>query len=158
VSDVGATLTELDLVWWGGRIEHWLRFGAPVDEQIIDRRRRTVYFGAGAIFAVVRWAAGDYGTVRSELDILRAASSGEAIVTRPGLRPGADLLAAVEGWTRVQRALAAIDAVEAAGFAPDRIAPDYWRHLGNRLAVGLLVRPYTRERHRAWRLRRQVAP
>jgi len=148
--------TSVDLVWRQGQVEHWLRFGRPVEEVVHDRRRRTAWFAPGALLAVVRWQGGDYGTIQSALDILVAASPGMEITTRPGVRPGAVLLAAFEGWTRVQRGLQAIDAVEAAGFAPHAIAPDYWRHVHNRITAGLPPRPYDRARHRAWRLRRRL--
>lgn len=144
----------VDLVWWSGRIEHWLRFGRPSQEVVHDRRRRTLVFAPGAAFAVVRWQGGAYGTTSSALDILQAASPGDMITTRPGVFPGAILLAALEGWTRVQRGLEAIDAVEATGLAPEHAAPDYWRHVNNRLCAGLTPRPYDRGRHRAWLLRR----
>lgn len=147
---------ELDLVWFQGRVEHWLRFGDPVLEVRHDRRRRTLTFAPGAVFAVVRWAAGDYGTIASELDILRAVEPGQAFVTRPAVRPGAEVLAAVSGWVRVQRALTAIDQLEAIGIRAERAAPDYWRHLGNRVTAGLVPRPYSHARHRAWLVRKRV--
>jgi hypothetical protein len=150
--------TRVDLVWWRGRIEDWLRFGQPLREILHDRRRRTLVFAPGAVFARVRWTGGDYGTTASELEILRAPASGAAYVTHPGVDPGAEPLALLGGWTRVKRALAVIDAVEAAGFAPHAIAPDHWRHVHNRLSAGLQPRPYDRRRHRAWRLRERVAP
>lgn len=149
--------TCVDLVWWQGRVERWLRFGLPMEEVIHDRRRRTAWFAPGALFAVVRWQGGDYGTTESALDILVAALPGTDITTRPGVTPGGVLLAAFEGWTRVRRGLEAIDAVEAAGFAPHAVAPDYWRHVHNRIAAGLPPRAYDRARHRAWRLRRGLA-
>ena len=37
-------------------------------------------------------------------------------------------------------------------------APDHWRHLHNRLIAGEPPRPYSREQHRAWLLRRRLAP
>lgn len=148
--------TEVDLVWWRDRVETWLRFGDPRQEILHDRRRRTVVFPPGAVFARVHWAGGDYGTTASMLDILRAPAAGEAYVTRPNVRPGAEALAVIEGWTRVQRALAAIDAIEAAGFKPAAVAPDHWRCLHNRLSAGLPPRAYDARRHRAWRLRQRV--
>lgn len=150
--------TEVDLVWWRGRVEEWLRFGEPVDEVLHDRRRRTVRFSPGAVFARVRWTGGDYGTTGSALEILRAPAPGEGFVTFPGVRPGGEALVALTGWTRVQRGLAAIDAIEADGFAPQAVAPDHWRHLHNRLVAGLAPRAYDARRHRAWRLRRRVGP
>jgi hypothetical protein len=108
------------------------------------------------VFALVRWEAGDYGTMRSQLDILVAMPSGAPVSTRPGVRPGAQVLAALHGWTRVQRALAVIDAAEASGVPGHRIAPDYWRHVHNRLSAGLVPHAYDRQRHRAWLLRRRL--
>lgn len=150
--------TDVDLAWWRGRIEEWLRFGAPAREILHDRRRRTLVFAPGAVFARVRWTGGDYGTTSSALEILRAPHPGQAHVTLPGVRPGGEPLALVVGWTRVQRALAAIDAIEAAGFPAVAVAPDHWRHVHNRLVAGLAPRAYDARRHHAWILRRRAAP
>ena len=49
-----------------------------------------------------------------------------------------------------------IDAVEQLGIDPADACPDHWRHVHNRLASGDAPRPYTRERHRAWLLRRRI--
>ena len=149
--------TEVDLLWQRGRIEDWLRFGEPVREVLHDRRRRTLAFAPGTVFARVRWTGGDYGTTSSALEILRAPRPGQAHVTLPGVRPGGEALALVAGWTRVQRALAVIDAIEAAGFPAGAVAPDHWRHVHNRLVAGLAPRAYDARRHRAWILRRRVA-
>lgn len=153
----GGADTEVDLVWWRGRTEDWLRFGRPREEVLHDRRRRTLVFAPGAVFARVRWRGGDYGTTSSALEVLRAPAPGQAFVTFPGVRPGGEPLAMLAGWTRVQRGLAVIDAIEAAGFAPHAIAPDHWRHVHNRLTAGLTPRPYDARRHRAWRLRDRVS-
>ena len=51
----------------------------------------------------------------------------------------------------------AIDAVEALGVDPADAAPDHWRHVHNRLGAGDEPRPYSRDQHRAWLLRRRVA-
>jgi hypothetical protein len=152
-----ASEAEVDLVWWRGRVEEWLRFGQPRAEILHDRRRRTLVFAPGAVFARVRWTGGDYGTTASALEVLRAPAPGEACITLPGLRPGAEPLVLLGGWTRVQRGLAAIDAIETAGFTPHAIAPDHWRHVHNRLIAGLQPRPYDARRHRAWRLRTRVS-
>jgi hypothetical protein len=149
---------EVDLVWWQGRFEDWLRFGEPGKEILQDRRRRTLVFAPGAVFARVRWSGGEYGTTASALEVLRAPKPGEACVSLPGVRPGGEPLVLLSGWTRVQRGLAVIDAIEAAGFAPQAVAPDHWRHVHNRLVAGLQPRVYDAQRHRAWRLRARVSP
>lgn len=50
-----APMTEVVLVFYEGRIEHWLRFGTQARERILDRRRRVISFAPGEIFA---WGVG----------------------------------------------------------------------------------------------------
>jgi hypothetical protein len=149
-------LTQVEVVWLKNRIEHRIRFGRHVEEEIIDRCRRVLSFAPGSIFAFVRWASNDYGTVVSRIDILRAVSPGERYSTVPHVRPGGEILLRVAGWPKVERVLQTIDAVEALGIDPADAAPEHWRHIHNRLAVGEKPRPYTRSRHQAWLLRRKV--
>lgn len=149
-------LTDVELYFLKGKIERWIRFGAPVSERTLDRRRRVASFAPGSIFAFVRWASNGYGTLVSRIDILRACDSGEAYSTVPGVKPGAEILLRTHGWDKVQRVLRAIDAVEALGVPPQDICPDHWRHIHNRLAAGLAARPYSRARHQAWLLRKKV--
>ena len=151
-------LTHVTLVWREGIREEWLRFGKPVDERIVDRRTRIESYAPGQLFALVRWAANDHGPVRSTLDIVRAVGRNEAYTTVPQIDPGGELLLSVRGWTRVRRVLALIDAVEAAATDPCEAAPDYWRHVHNRLAAGLPPRAYAPGRHRAWLRRRKLWP
>jgi hypothetical protein len=150
------TLTHVELIWLEKRIEHWIRFGRDVAEQILDRRRRILSFAPNSVFAYVRWAANDYGTVVSRIDILRAVGPGEAFSTVAYVRPGGEILLRLSGWPKVERVLQAIDAVEQLGIDPADACPDHWRHVQNRLASGNAPRPYTRERHCAWLLRRRI--
>jgi len=62
------------------------------------------------------------------------------------------------GWSNVERVLLLIDAIEALAIDPAEAAPDYWRHVHNRLAAGEAPRSYTRQQHRAWRLRQRAEP
>jgi len=149
-------LTHVELFWLEKRIEHWIRFGHPVSEQILDRRRRPFSFAPTSVFAHVRWASNDYGTAVSRIDILRAVAPREAFSTVPFVRPGGQILLRLSSWARVERVLQAIDAVEQAGVDPADACPDHWRHVHLRLAVGEAPRPYTRDRHRAWLLRRRI--
>lgn len=148
--------TTVDLLWIEGQIERWLRFGRDAGDLIVDRRRRLVSFRPGAIFAFVRWASNDFGTAQSRIDILRAIAPGEAYSTVPYVEPGGDILLRIRGWPKVQRVFAAIDAIETLDINPADAAPDYWRHVHNRLSVGDTPRAYGRERHAAWLLRRAV--
>lgn len=151
-----AVLAQVELTWIEKRIEQWLRFGHPVEDRILDRRRRLMRFAPGSMFAFVRWTANDYGTVISCLDIVRTVNAGEAFQTIPFVRPGGDSLLALSGWPKVRRALEAIDAIEAMALDPSAISPDYWRQAGARIAAGQRVSPYTRERHEAWLARRRL--
>lgn len=144
------SLTHVELIWIEKQIEHWIRFGHDVAEQILDRRRRILSFAPDSVFAYVRWAANDYGTVASRIDILRAVAPGEPCSTVPYVRPGGEILLRISGWPKVERVLQTIDAVETAGVDPAEACLDHWRHVHNRLAAGELPRPYTLERHAAW--------
>jgi hypothetical protein len=149
-------ITRVELVWYEGQLQHWLRFGAFIDERFIDRRRRIVTFAAGQVFAFVRWQANDYGTVVSRLDILRARVAGEPGSTVPGVTPGGESLLRLDRWPKVRGAFDAIVAIEQAGIDPVEVAPQYWRHLNNRITCNEPYRPYTRDQHRAWLLRRKL--
>ncbi len=150
--------THVELTWVEKRIEYWIRFGRDTHEQILDRRRRVLSFAPGSIFAFVRWAANDFGTVLSRIDVVRAVASSEPYQTLPFVRPGGDILLKVEGWPKVERVLHMIDAIDALGLDPIDIAPDHWRHIHNRLTAGQEPRAYSLEQHRAWLLRRSIAP
>lgn len=152
------TLTHVELTFIEKKIEHWIRFGRRVGTKILDRRRRIVSFAPGSIFAYVRWASNDFGTVVSRIDIVRAVAPGEPYQTLPFVRPGGDILLRVDTWPKVERVLRAIDEIEGIGFDPVEIAPDHWRHLHNRLTAGQEPRAYTSERHDAWLKRRRIAP
>lgn len=151
-------LTHVELTWREGRIEYWLRFGQPVAEQRIDRFRRIVSFAPDSVFAFVRWASNDYGTVVSRMDIARTVAPGEAYQTLPFVRRGGELLLSINGWPKVEKVLHAIDAVAALGLDPSEVAPEHWRHVHNRLIVGQDPRPYALDQHRAWLTRRGISP
>ena len=103
-----SALTTVELIWYEGRIEHWLRFGSFIDERMIDRRRRIVSFAPGQVFAFVRWQANDYGTIVSRLDILRTRRPSEIISSVPGVTPGGEILLRLDRWPKVQTAFEAI--------------------------------------------------
>ena len=149
--------THVELVWVKGRIENWIRFGRTEEEHLIDSRQRVISFAPGSIFAFVRWAANDYGTTLSRIDILRAVGPGEPFSTVSHVRPGGESLLQLSGWRKVEKVLQAIDAVAALGIDPADAAPDHWRHVHNRLSAGERPRPYSRNGHQAWLNRRRLA-
>ena len=149
-------LTEVEMIHLEGKLERWVRFGCERDERILDRRRRVLAFAPGAVFAFVRWASNDYGTVRNRIDVARAPHVGEPFSTIPFVTPGAEILLRVSGWPKVAQVLAAIDQVEALNLRAEEACPDHWRHVHNRIIAGENPREYTRERHAAWLLRRRI--
>ncbi len=151
-------LTHVELTWIEKKIEYWIRFGREVREQILDRRRRVVSFRSNTVFAFVRWAANDFGTIISRIDIVRAVQPGERYQTLPFVRPGGEILLKVEGWPKVEDVLRHVDAIKALGIDPDAVSPDHWRHVHNRFAAGHQPRAYTLEQHRAYHLRRRIEP
>ena len=151
-------LTKVELLWVEKRVGNWIRFGHVAKEQIIDDKRRIVSFAPNSIFAVVHWAANDYGTILSQIDILRAVTPGEPYVAVSDVTPGADILLHISRWPKVQKVLQVIDAIEALAIDPTEVAPEHWRHVHNRLSVNDQPRSYTLSRHEAWLRRRRIAP
>ena len=90
--------TLVELTWIERKIEHWIRFGRQSYDQILDRRRRVVGFAPNSLFAFIRWASNDYGTIISRIDIVRAIDRGEPFQTLPFVRPGGDILLRLDGW------------------------------------------------------------
>jgi hypothetical protein len=150
--------TFVELTWLERRIETWTRFGHHTSEKIIDRHRSVLGFPAGSVFGFVRWAANDFGTALSRIDIVRAVGAGQPCQTVPFVRPGGDILLKLGGWPKVERVLQAIDAIEARGIAPVEVSPDYWRHVHNRLIAGQEPRVYSIAQHHAFLLRRRAEP
>ncbi|GGA48793.1 DUF2840 domain-containing protein [Pelagibacterium lentulum] len=149
-------MTHVELTWQEKRIEFWIRFGNAQSEQRLDRHRRIVSFGPNTIFAFVRWAANDYGTVISRIDIVRTTTDREPFQTLPFVRPGGEILLKIQSWQRVERVLSHIDSIEALDIDPTEVAPDHWRHVHSRVITGLEPRTYTFARHQAWLKRRSV--
>ncbi|MEL6227132.1 MAG: DUF2840 domain-containing protein [Pseudomonadota bacterium] len=149
--------TTIELTWIEGRIERWLRFGRIVQETTLSRSVRVVDVDPGNIFAFVRWAANDYGTVESRIDILQAVRPGERLSTVPFVTPGGVSLLRLSGWPKVEAVLLSVDQVEAERIAPEDVCPDHWRHVHNRLSCNLEPRCYTPSRHDAWLKRRALA-
>lgn len=151
-------MTRVELTWIEKKIEYWIRFGQAANEQIIDRRQRILSFRPNTVFAFVRWAANDFGTIISRIDIVRAVEPGEAYQTLPFVRPGGEILLKIEGWPKVEDVLHHVDAIEAIGIDADAVSPEHWRHVHNRMAAAQRPRAYTLEQHRAFLLRRKVQP
>jgi len=144
-------MTLVNLLWIEGKIEHWLRFGNYSYQQRLDAHRRIVGFLAHEIFAFVRWAASDYGTVVSRLDIVRTVPLGFSYQTIPHVQPGGEILLKVHGLEKVGSVLDLIERITGKGIMAPEICPDYWRHVHNCLVGGKAeAHEYTMGQHQAW--------
>jgi hypothetical protein len=150
--------TQVELTHIEKRLENWIRFGHKVRERVLDRRRRVFFYRPGSVFAFVRWASNDFGTITSRIDIVRAVAPGETYQTLPFVRPGGETLLRIESWPKVERVLQHIDVIEAIGIDAAEVSPDHWRHVHNRLTVGHEPRAYTVDQHQAFLLRRRAEP
>lgn len=150
------TLTTVELIWIGKKQEQWIRFGNPVKEQIVDRQRRIVSFRPDSVFALIRWAANDFGTTLSRIDIVLAVAHGQTLQTLPAVRPGGEILLSIAKWPQVELVLKAIDAIEQAGIDASSVSPEHWRHMHNRMTAGQAPRSYSPRQHHAFLLRRRV--
>ncbi|MGE4304583.1 MAG: DUF2840 domain-containing protein [Novosphingobium sp.] len=149
-------LTHVTLFWREGTHEDWLKFGKPVADRIVSRSERIESYAPGQVFALVRWASNDYGTIRSSLDIVRAVESNDPVTPVAQVDPGGEVLLSVHGWPKVAQVFRLIDAIEASGIDPCEVAPDHWRHIHNRMAAREVPRAYALARHRAWLQRRDL--
>lgn len=149
-------MTDVELIAVENLLEHRIRFGRVAAERIVSAKTRVVSFRPHAVFALVRCALNDFGTVHARLDIVRTVGAGEVSRHVPFVRPGGEVLLSIRGLRKVDAVLAAIAAMEADGVDPCEASPDHWRHVHNRLTVGERPRPYTAERHAAW-LKRKAA-
>ena len=149
-------MVRVELTWIEKKIEYWIRFGQAANEQIVDRRQRILSFRSNTVFAFVRWASNDFGTIISRIDIVRAVEPGEAYQTLPFVRPGGEILLKIEGWPKVEDVLRHVDAIEAIGIDADAVSPEHWRQVHNRMAAAQHPRAYTLDQHRAFLLRRKV--
>lgn len=149
-------LTDVAIRWRADAQEDWLKFGKPVAQRIVSRSRRIESYASGQVFALVRWASNDFGTIRSTLAVVRAVAPGEPCTTIANVTPGGELLLHVRSWTKVAQVFRLIDAIEASGIDPCDVAPEHWRQVHNRLAGRETPRPYTLAQHRAWLLRKAL--
>ena len=149
-------ITLVELTWIEKKIENWIRFGHDTYQQILDRRRRVVGFPPDSVFAFVRWAANDFGTIQSRIDIVRAVGASEPFQTLAFVQPGGDILLKIESWPKVEDVLRHVDGIEALGIDPADADPDHWRHVAHWMNAGEMPRPYTAERHQAWLRRREI--
>ena len=148
--------TWVDLTFRRRRVEQWIRFGAADMTRRRDRFSTSTAFATGAVFGCIRWQGNEHGTVAAQMIVARAVGRGEPFQTLAFIRPGAEILLNLHGWPRVTHTLAILDAIEAQGIDPAAVSPEHWRHVHNRLSVGVEPIAYTGARHAAWLARRGI--
>lgn len=94
-----------------GRANRRVLIGEPrVKRPWVDCRdgikRRLVTFSGGQRFALNLWERNDYGTTRWRVVIAEAPMPGEVCSVLPAMRPGARILADVQGSARVRAFMA----------------------------------------------------
>lgn len=117
------------------RINHRLLFGEP--SFIVRRgwRRSLACFCPNRIFGYERWRGDQYGTQDWRLYICLTVGEG-AVTSAPGILPGADLLLAARGKTRVKQAFSTFGALNHEFGKLENVPPAHWRRIHNALQTG----------------------
>ncbi len=147
-------LTHVELTHIEKRIENWIRFGHHVHEQLLDRRRRILSFPPGSIFAFVRWASNDFGTVASRLDIVRCVAMATATRRCPSCAPVARSCCGWMTGRRSRKFCSTSTPSRRSASIRQPSLPITGVMSPHRISVGFEPRAYSMERHRAW-LKRQ---
>lgn len=155
-TQTSACLTRVSLAYMLDRISHYLRFGSPYKEQMLDRSRAFAWFKPGDLFGYIRWQAGDYGTLDWRLFVCLTGQPEERLTRVRGIRPSAHILLNANGKAQVQRFFTVLDTLEEDGFDPAELSPDYYRHCHNRIQAGAEIHPYRQSQHQAWALKREL--
>ena len=150
-------MTRVEIAFYPEHLNYWLRFGAPDEQQDLDRRRSLALFKPGRVFGYVRWRANEYGTQDWRFTVVQSAEPSLMLSRISGVHPGGDILFLATGNAKVKRALLQIDVLEAAGFDAAEVSPAYYRHVHNRIAASREVRPYSPDQHAAYLAARAVA-
>ncbi len=148
--------TSVEIAFYPEYLNHWLRFGEPVCDFDLDRRRSLAIFKPGQIFGYIRWRANEYGTQEWRFVIVRAAEPQQPISRFTGIQPGGEIILLVSGNTKVKRVLSQIDLLEYNGLNPSEVSPAFYRHAHNRALIGLPVRGYSSAQHDAYLAARKV--
>lgn len=134
-------ITQVQIHFVKGLINHRLRFGQPTKVIKLDRYRRLATFPMHEIFGYIRWRANEYGTQDWRVYILKTQPNG-LVSQVPGILPAVKILVSAEGAASVKRALKAIDQCEEQ--AKDglcSIPESYWA----RLNTSLMLKKPTRD-------------
>ncbi|MCG8357101.1 MAG: DUF2840 domain-containing protein [Kiloniellales bacterium] len=151
-------LTCVQIAFYPEFANYWLRFGEPDQWLDLDRRRAMAFFAPGRVFGYVRWRANEFGTQDWRFTIIQAMAPAVLLSRIEGVDPGGQVLVLTTGKAKVKRLLAQIDVLEAAGFEPPEVSPDYYHHVHNRIATSRPVAPYSEGQHAAFLAAKAVTP
>jgi hypothetical protein len=152
------SLTLVELTFISGKIEQTTLFGRPLRDEAVNEEHRILFFRPHSVFCLARWSQTAFGSIVSRLDVLRATAPGEPYLLLPFVRPGVQALLRIDGTAKVERVKTLIDEIWSIGVDPADVAPDYWFHVGNRLAADQEPRAYSKARHAVWKLRQRLMP
>lgn len=148
--------TRVEVAFYPEHLNNWLRFGIPVYDLNLDRRRSLAIYKPGQIFGYIRWSANEYGTQEWLLVIVKAAELLHRINCFPGIQPGGQMLLATSGNVKVKHILSQIDLLENNGFDPSKVSPNFYRQLHNRTMINRPVSGYSSQQHEAYLAARNV--
>ena len=148
--------TRVEVAFYPEYLNNWLRFGDPVYDFDLDRRRSLAIFIPEQVFGYIRWRANEYGTQEWRVVIVRAVQPLHRMSCFRGIQPGGEILLTTSGNVKVKRVLSQIDLLENDGFDPSKVSPDFYRQLHNRTMVNRPVRGYSSVQHEAYWAARKV--
>ena len=148
--------TRVEVAFYPEYLNNWLRFGDPIYNFDLDRRRSLAIFKPGQIFGYIRWRANEYGTQEWHFVIVKAVEPLHRMSCFAGIQPGGQILLTTSGNVKVKRVLAQIDLLENDGFDPSKVSPNFYRQIHNRTMIGLSVRGYSSQQHEAYLAAREV--
>lgn len=148
--------TRVEVTFYREYLNNWLRFGDPVYDFDLGRRRSLAIFKPCQIFGYIRWRANEYGTQEWCFVIVKAMEPLQWIRRITGIQPGGQILLTTSGNVKVKRVLAQIDLLENNGFSPSKVSPNFYRQLHNRTMIGRPVRGYSSQQHEAYLAARKV--
>lgn len=148
--------TRVEVAFYPEYLNHWLRFGDPIHDFDLDRRRSLAIFKPEQVFGYIRWRANEYGTQEWCFVIVKAVGPPQEINRITGIQPGGEILLAASGKVKVKRVFSQIDALESDGFDPSKVSPNFFRHLHNRTVINRPVRGYSSGQHEAYLAAKKV--
>lgn len=111
----------------------WMRFGKPLLTLFPAPGCLSECYAPGQIFGLAKSVSHHDGDAQSTFDVLEVGQPGDVVLVHPDVRPGAHVLLSAKGWRTVSRVFSLIDAIEALGIDPCRLAPAFWSEIQSHL-------------------------